>query len=222
MYALKDKTIALIESLSESMSLEWFSLIGGVIEDVFSFVPSPIIMTTAGVLANNQGYTLAALPFLALIGAVGHVVGSMLWYSFAHKVESVALRKRSLFGVSKGDIEGFGNYLERGPWRSGLTLALIRAVPFTPSATVALVCGLVKLNLLIFIPATYIGAAVRNGLLLFLGYSGLEHYDTALSWLDERAAPFHFLVAAGLVVVLIVAFRRYKSGYTNASPPEVT
>jgi len=88
-----------LHQLSQIFSLPWFTFFGAMIEEVIAPIPSPLVMTLAGSLAASEKAPWTYLGLLALIGAIGKTIGSLLIYVIADKGEDLIMGK-------------FGKYLE--------------------------------------------------------------------------------------------------------------
>lgn len=163
------------------MPLEQFVVLGSIIEEIIAPIPSPIVMTASGVMAQAQGYTIIGVLLLGILGALGKTFGAWLFYVLGDKAEDIAVPRFGKFiGVTHEDLEGFGAHIGKG-WKNDLLLILIRSVPIMPSTPVSVLCGIMKIRLSTFLGATFVGFVFRESFFLFLGYWGFSAYDRMVS-----------------------------------------
>ena len=62
------------------LSLEVFVFVASIIEEVIAPIPSPTVMVVAGSVAQLQERALFFLIPLAIIGALGKVIGALFVY----------------------------------------------------------------------------------------------------------------------------------------------
>lgn len=186
------------------MPLELFVFVGCFIEEVFSPIPSFVVLIPAGVAALVQGIGWWYLPILALFGATGRVLGSLILYFIADKSEDWLFGGgRRWFGVSHKQIERVGRRFS-GTGRDLLVLFLLNAVPVLPTSLLSLTCGFIKINLRTFVVATFFGSATNAVFYMSLGYAGI----TAATQLRELDAALQ--IALGVVVVVLAGWLLYR------------
>lgn len=171
--------ITLLEKLSESIPLPIYVTIGGLVEEVIAPIPSPLVMTSAGSIAEQQGQTIMYLAFISLLAAFGKTIGAVIIYVFADKAEDLLLTRFGKFlGITHKEIESFGKKFNN-TWKDDVLLVILRAVPIFPGAPVAAVAGLIKLNMRTYIQSTFIGVWIRSMIFAVIGFYGmsqLNHY----------------------------------------------
>lgn len=168
-----------VRAYATQVSLEWFVFIGSFFEEVVSPIPSALIMGTAGSLALVQGSTLWYLVWLALLGNVGKTLGSWLYYVIGDKLENILVRPiAKYFGIKHEDIEGIGKRFTGHHWKDGGIVFLLRIVPFVPALPVSLAAGIIKMNVWVFLAASYVGNFLKDLLYLYAGYAGFAKLHT--------------------------------------------
>ncbi|MFZ2522998.1 MAG: VTT domain-containing protein [Minisyncoccia bacterium] len=186
-------------SLSNYVPLEIFAPVASVVEEIIAPIPSPAVMIVTGSLAALQEKTIYYLVFLALLGSLGKLLGSLFVYFVSDKVEdyfSGILEK--FFGVTHEDIESFGKKLNGG-YRDYLVMFLMRALPIIPSSVVSIGGGILKIPLKLFIVSTFLGSIVRDFIYIYFGYSGisilggfLKKSESLESWIQLAVLAFVF------------------------------
>lgn len=160
--------------LLEHLPLELFVAVGSFVEEIIAFIPSPLIMSAAGAVANERGYTWVGYALLVISGSIGKTIASIGLYYIADKSEDVVTSKFGKFlGVTHERIEYVGSWLSRG-WWDDVVLFILRALPLLPTFVVSIACGMLKTNKRSFVVATFLGTCVRNATMLYLGAEGSE------------------------------------------------
>lgn len=198
--------IDFLHYLSTITPLPIFVFIGAIVEEIVSPIPSPLVMTLTGALAKEQGQAIAFLFLLALIGTTGKTIASWIFYFLADKTEDFLTgRFGKLIGIEPAQIEKLGQFVNRSkhPW---LILILLRAFPAMPSLPVSVLCGLIKLNLKLYLFTTFVGFTLRNFFFLMLGYQGITAITSSLDSL-ESILKFVIVGVAGLALVVFYYLR---------------
>jgi membrane protein DedA with SNARE-associated domain len=200
-----ESLIATFEKYAERLPLEIFVLIGSFIEEAISPIPSFVVMIPAGAAAQVQGLGWWHLALLALIGAAGRLVASIMLYFIADKAEDALLGNgRKFFGISHAQLERYGKRLS-GKKRDWWALFLLNAIPVLPTALLSLACGFVKVRFSLFVTATFPGTAINAFIYLSIGYAGI----LAASSLRGLELAFQ-IIAIIIVVALAVWFVQYR------------
>lgn len=188
-----DKITAFLEVLIAHTPLELFVMIGSFLEEVIAPIPSPFIMTTAAVLAREQGYSHVGYAILVVLGAVGKTLACWCVYVIADKGEDVLVKKYGGYlGITHERIEKIGSLFAKG-WWDDVVLFMLRALPIVPTFLVSVVSGAIKLNLRTYIVGTFLGTIVRNILYMMIGLYGMQ----SLALLEHIIADSY--IAIGLV-----------------------
>lgn len=203
-----NQIVLYLEQSALVMPLELFIFVGSFIEEVIAPIPSPFILTLSGTIAAAKSLPLIALPYLALIGALGKTLGAWVLYYITDKLEDVILSKYGkFFGVTHKSVENIGKKFGKG-WKDFFILLGLRSLPVVPSAPVSIVCGLIKINIKTYLTASFIGTFIRNSLFLYFGYAGVSSYQHVVSGLSDIESK----VQMGLFVVVMgfIAYSYYK------------
>jgi membrane protein DedA with SNARE-associated domain len=203
-----------LEGLAQQVPVTWFTFIGAFVEEVIAPIPSPFVMTLSGTIAASQGNPMMFLLVLAIIGAVGKTIGSLIIYVLADKAEDLIINKFGRFlGVSHSDTEGLGSFLSKGR-RDDVTIFLMRAIPVMPTAPVSVIAGLIKINLKTYLISTFLGLIVRNMIYLYLGYTSLGALESLSEGFDtlEKVGYLILAVIGGIAVLWMYRKRQQGSG----------
>ncbi len=183
--------------------VEVFTIVGSFFEEVVSPIPSPFVLTSAGSLADIQGYAPVLLLWLAVLAAVGKTIGAVLLYVVVDRFEDIFMQKLGpKLGITHKEIERIGQSLKKGK-RDDIALFLLRAVPIVPSAPLSVMCGFVKVPFKTYVTMTFLGSIVRGLFFLLLGYYGLSSLAEFQQGLDtaESIGKVLFFVVLALAAV---------------------
>jgi membrane protein DedA with SNARE-associated domain len=191
------------------LPLELFVFVGCFLEEVISPIPSFVVLIPAGAAAQVQGIGWWYLLVLAVFGATGRILASMILYGVADKGEDWLFGKgRRLFGISHKQLKRFGRRFN-GSKHDWLVLFLLNAIPVVPTSLLSLACGFIKIDFRTFITATFLGSAVNAVIYMSIGYAGLAVVS------DLRDLELVFQIIAIVVLLAAIAWfvrRRQKRG----------
>lgn len=196
-----------VRTYATQVPLEWFVFIGSFFEEVVSPIPSALIMGTAGSLALIDGRSLSYLFLLALLGNLGKMLGAWLYYFVGDKLEDVLIRPLTRsFGVRHEEIESIGKRFTGHHWKDGGVLFLLRVLPLVPSLPVSLAAGIIKMDIRVFLAATYAGNFLRDLFYLYIGYAGIAKLQTLWREIEPVKLSVDILVAIGIAAFLFVLY----------------
>lgn len=191
--------IAAFEKYADKLPLELFVFVGSFLEEAISPIPSFVVLIPGGAAAQVQGFSWWYLPILAVVGAAGRILASMLLYLLADKGEDLLLGKgRRFFGISHEQLERYGERLS-GKSRDWWALFALNAIPVLPTSLLSLACGFIKVRFSLFVSATFVGTAVNGCFYLTVGYAGLQ----AASALQHLELAFQLITIAACIGLLI-------------------
>lgn len=209
--SLLQPLLEIVENVSTRVPLEIFTFFGALLEEIIAPIPSPLIMTLAGSIADSQGMPIMYLIVLALIGAFGKTIGALVIYVLSDKAEDIIVNKFGRFlGVSKHEIENIGKHFD-GDKKEFFFIVLLRFVPVVPTAPISIISGILKINLKRYLLATFLGLAFRNIIYLYLGYVGHGSLSHGFNSLESIVQ----VVMAGVLGAAVIYFysKRKKSNF---------
>ncbi|MDO8565616.1 MAG: VTT domain-containing protein [Candidatus Moranbacteria bacterium] len=202
-----------VRAYATQVPLPWFVFIGSFLEEVISPIPSAFIMGTAGSLALFHKETLWYLLLLALIGNIGKTLGAWLYYFLGDKLEDLLIRPITKYlGVRHEDIQSIGARFTGHHWKDGGVLFLLRLLPPFPTTPVSLAAGIIKMDLRVFLVATYAGNFFKDLLYLYAGYIGLAKLHTLWRTIEPIKFGVDILVAIAIIVFLILLYMHRVKG----------
>lgn len=203
----------LVKYYALHMPLEVFVFVGSFLEEVVSPIPSALIMGTAGSLALMQGDPLWYLVLLALIGNAGKTLGAWIYYYIGDKLEDIFMpRATRWLGIRHEDMQNIGKRFVGHHWKDGGVLFLLRVLPPFPTTPVSLVAGMIKMDIRVFLIATYAGNFFKDLLYLYIGYAGLAKLHTLWRRIDEMKIMVDIAVAFAIIVVLFILYTERGRG----------
>lgn len=189
----------LLVSFSKVLPVELFTFLGALIEELIAPIPSPIIMTLSGSLASAAGKALPYIFWLALVGAIGKIIGSYVLYFVSDKFEDAFLNKFGKFlGISHNEVENIGRHFNQGG-KDFWIIVFSRVIPIVPTAPVSVVAGLLKLNLKNYLISSFIGYIGRNLIYLYIGYVGVSSFESIMGGFDNVESIVQFLIGVALI-----------------------
>lgn len=201
-----------IRHLSGVVSLPWFVLIGSFAEEVVSPIPSLLVMGTAGTLAFSRGMRIEYLLMLSFIGSIGKIAGAWIYYMIGDKLEDLVVpRYGKYFGVTHSQIEQIGKKFT-GTWKDAALLFFLRLIPFFPTTTVSVLCGIIKMRLLEYLTLTFLANFIKDFVYLLFGYVGLATLHRLWRDINHITFFFHFLILIGGVIFLFILWNHRRKG----------
>jgi membrane protein DedA with SNARE-associated domain len=151
-------------------------------------LPSEVIMPFAGFLASTGRFSLLAL---ALAGAIGSTVGSLVTYYIGyHGGNAWAKRYERAVHVSKGELGFTEKFFKRFPHSStliGRVLPVVRTFISIPA-------GIAKVPIGRFLTYAFIGSFVWSYFLAFLGKKLGDNWDTLGKYFHKLDAVIVFII----------------------------
>lgn len=197
----------LITQFSVSVPLPIFVFFGSFLEEVISPIPSALIMGTAGSLALVQGDAFWYLFFLAFIGNFGKSLGALVYYIIGDKLEDVLVKPMTKYlGVKHTDIENIGKRFTGHHLKDGGALFLIRLFPPFPTTPVSIACGMIKMDVKVFLLATYAGNFIKDLVYLYIGYAGFASLHSLWRKIDHIKFGVNIVVTLALLAFFIFLF----------------
>ncbi|MDO8648902.1 MAG: VTT domain-containing protein [Candidatus Peregrinibacteria bacterium] len=197
-----------LTTLAERVPLQIYIFLGAIVEELVAPIPSPLVMSLAGSIANAQGRGIGYLLLLSLVGSTAKTLTTLVFYFLGDKAEDVIIPRFGKFlGVTHDDLEHFGEHFQ-GSWKDIITLSVIRAIPVMPSTPVSLVCGVLKITMKRYLLATFCGFYLRDLFFIILGYMGISAYSSLMEGIDSIESII--LVVMVLLTASILAYLYWK------------
>ena len=181
-----DAIVAWLEKLALSIRLEYFVVLGSVLEEIIVPIPSPFVMTTAAFVAKAQNLNFWQVTSVCLAAALAKVVMSWVFYVITDKAEDIIVgRFGKYIGISHSNVEKIGAMLT-GKWWNDVALFLLRAIPIFPTSLVTIAAGAIKYPIKPFLVVTFIGTIVRNYFYIWVGYFGYDQLNKYFGYFKDN------------------------------------
>ncbi|MGM0628930.1 MAG: DedA family protein [Patescibacteria group bacterium] len=197
----------------------WGVLAASFIEEIVAPLPSPVVMTTSGFFLLEGDLSLQFIFTLVFGVAIPYGVGVTLGSFFLYGIfrvfgEDAVRRWGSWFGISWSKVEDIKKKMDRSRWDEA-TLFFLRVIPIVPSAVLASVSGLIKMNFLKYTLITLIGVTLRACMFASLGWYLGEAYRKYAKTVGEIESiigyGFLFLSLSFLIIMFIYTQARRKN-----------
>ena len=168
------------------------------VENVFPPIPSELIMPLAGYMVTEGELSLLGS---IIAGTAGSVLGSLPLYYLGRIVGEERLKRFAdhhgrWLSVSRKDLEAAKRWFDQ---HGGAAVLLCRLVPALRSL-ISLPAGIARMNLVLFLAYTTIGASLWTALLAYLGYFLGRNFGKVGEYLD----PIAWVVLGGVVLIYLV------------------
>jgi membrane protein DedA with SNARE-associated domain len=202
-----------VRTYATQVPLEWFVFVGSFFEEIISPIPSALIMGTAGSLALIDGRSLSYLILLAFIGNFGKLLGAWFYYFVGDKLENILVKPLTkYFGLKHEDLESIGKRFTGHHLKDGGVVFLLRVIPFAPALPVSLAAGIIKMDVRVFLLATYLGNFCKDLFYLYVGYAGLAKVHTLWREIDRVKFGVDILVGISIIAFLAVLYLHKQRG----------
>lgn len=185
-----------------------FLLIG--IENLFPPIPSEVILTFGGFMTT---FSELSVPGVVLFATLGSTVGAIVLYLIGYVLnESRVMRLVERWGkyvrLTTADVEkAYGWFSKYGLW----TVFLCRLVPLLRSL-ISIPAGSARMNFPVFMILTIIGSLIWNTILVVIGSSVGNSWESIVEYMDVYSNFVYALLALGLMAVIFyLLFRKKKS-----------
>jgi membrane protein DedA with SNARE-associated domain len=192
--------------ISQQVPLEVFSFLGSLLEELVSPIPSYLVMGIVGSLSFARDLTPLHIISLIALGAFGKSLGALVYYYLGDKLEDRFRVFISRFlGVSAEKLESFGKRFTGAHWKDGGFIFLLRLFPLTPTTAFSVACGVVKIDVRVYMLATYAGYFLKDILYVLLGYYGsasIEKLWAEINWYKGEFEWILGFIALGVCLTL--------------------
>ncbi len=203
----------LVKYYALHMPLEAFVFVGSFLEEVISPIPSALIMGTAGSLALVHNEALWYLLVLAAVGNLGKTLGAWFYYFLGDKLEDLLMNKIARwFGIKHQDIENISKRFVGHHWKDGGVLFILRLLPPFPTTPVSITAGIIKMDLRVFLLATYLGNFFKDLLYLYIGYAGLAKLHTLWRNIEHLKGIVSLAVILFIGAILFILYTERGRG----------
>ncbi len=153
------------------MLLVWLTMFGlSIASALLPFLPMEAIIV--GGAAARSG--VPAAISLGIAAGAGATVGKIVWYQLANHGSNSAWAQKKLSSPKvQAGYERWTARMEGRPVYAGAIMFIAASVGIPPLLVMAVVAGLLKMPMWVFVPTVFVGRSIRFGL-LFLGVDFLS------------------------------------------------
>ncbi|MBI5148240.1 DedA family protein [Candidatus Pacearchaeota archaeon] len=164
-------------------------------------IPSEIIMPFAGYLAFQGRFSLF---FVALAGAMGNVIGSLIAYGIGYYGgRPLVLRYGKYVLVKEKELKNAEKWFKKyGPSSAFLS----RLMPVIRTF-ISLPAGIAKADIKKFTAYTFIGSFIWSYLLAFIGFKLGEKWSSIESYFRN----FDFLIVIVIILAIFLFWRKHRN-----------
>lgn len=176
-----------------------------VLENIFPFVPSELVLTFAGLMTTQSAMTV---PGVILDATILSVVGSLGLYGIGRFISEdrlaalVDTRVGRFLGFKKDDIYKSSEWFQK---KGKYSVLFCRCVPVL-RCLISLPAGTSKMNLPVFIAFTFIGSLIWNLILVNLGAAAGNNWEAIVHKLGFATS----IIGAGVLCVCGAAFLLFQ------------
>lgn len=181
--------------ISTIQSTGYFGIISLMfLENVFPPIPSELIMPLAGyMVAEGQQHFVGVV----IAGTVGSVLGALPLYYAGYfigeeRLKAFADKHGRWLTVSRDDLDRAKNWFDRHGKRAVLICRIVPAL----RSLISIPAGIAKMNILVFLCYTAIGACLWTALLVYTGYILGSKFEQVGEYLN----PVSYAVLAGILL----------------------
>jgi len=183
----------ILETLSQ-FNIYVYTIVAPFLEELIAPIPSPVVFGTLGSIAYVKKISFGMLLVLNFIGSLSKTIAGVIIYMVVYRFQDFVSGHFGRFlGWNHDSIEKFGKDFGKGYKGFGLMLFL-RALPIMPSALVSFAGGFFHVPLWNYIVATLVGNYIRNALLIWIGYLGVENLEKWQTGLHTIESSLTFIV----------------------------
>ncbi len=199
-----------VQLLGHTTPLPIFVAVSSFLEEVVPPIILAPILVIAGSIAHSQGFSLLFILWLSVLSALSKTLGCWLLYYLGSFAENVLVHKwGSFFGIDAQKIETFGKRFQK-KHSDIILLAFLRAIPILPSAPISIACGVIKLNMPVYLIATFIGSLPKVFLPLYAGFAGIKVFHSISDHIRGIGAYITIAIVLILIIYLIWRYWRVK------------
>ncbi|MFP4974890.1 DedA family protein [Paenibacillus sp. CN-4] len=184
------------------------------LENVFPPIPSEVILPFGGFMTTTSNLTV---PGVVIAATIGSLIGAIILYGIGrlldvNRLEKIIDRWGRVLRVSKDDLRKAERWFEKyGYW----TVLFCRMVPLIRSL-ISVPAGMARMKFGLFMLYTTVGTLIWNVILVVIGAALGENWEEITHFMDGYSNVFYAIIAAALLAVAYLYFRRRKKNANQA------
>ncbi|WP_096271072.1 DedA family protein [Paucisalibacillus globulus] len=176
------------------------------LENVFPPIPSEIVLPFSGFMTTNSELTVTGVIITATSGSV---LGAIILYGIGllidvERLEKIVDKWGHIIRIKKEDIHKADSWFDKyGYW----TVLFCRMIPLIRSL-ISIPAGMSNMNFTLFLTFTLIGTLIWNIILIMIGVTLGENWDSILGFMDMYSNITYAVIAVAIVIFVIMFVRK--------------
>lgn len=178
------------------------------LENIFPPIPSEVILTFGGFMTTTTNLTITGVVIASTIGAV---LGAVVLYGIGllldvENLEKIIDRWGHILRLTKDDLHKADAWFDKyGPW----TVFFCRFVPLIRSL-ISIPAGMSNMNFFLFLLLTTVGTFIWNIVLISLGASVGDSWDSIVVYMDIYSNIVYVILALLFVLFIFIYIKTRK------------
>ena len=178
------------------------------LENIFPPVPSEVILTFGGFMTTTTDLTITGVVIASTIGSV---LGAVVLYGIGllldvENLEKIVDRWGHILRLTRDDLYKADSWFDKyGPW----TVFFCRFVPLIRSL-ISIPAGMSNMNFFLFLILTTIGTLIWYVVLINLGASVGDSWDTIVGYMDVYSNIAYVVIAIIFVIFVLIFIKSRK------------
>lgn len=178
------------------------------LENIFPPVPSEVILTFGGFMTTTTDLTITGVVIASTIGSV---LGAVVLYGIGllldvENLEKIVDRWGHILRLTRDDLYKADAWFDKyGPW----TVFFCRFVPLIRSL-ISIPAGMSNMNFFLFLILTTVGTFIWNVVLINLGASVGDSWDTIVGYMDVYSNIAYVIIAIIFVIFMLIFIKSRK------------
>lgn len=179
------------------------------LENIFPPVPSEVILTFGGFMTTTTDLTITGVVIASTIGSV---LGAVVLYGIGllldvENLEKIVDRWGHFLRLTRDDLYKADAWFDKyGPW----TVFFCRFVPLIRSL-ISIPAGMANMNFFQFLILTTVGTFIWNIVLINLGASVGDSWDTIVGYMDVYSNIAYVVIAIIFVIFVLIFIKSRKN-----------
>ncbi len=176
------------------------------VENLFPPIPSEVILTFGGFMTTKSSMNIFGVVAASTLGSVG---GAIVLYYIGrvlsiNRIELIVEKYGKFLRIEKSDVHKANGWFEKyGAW----TVFFCRFIPLIRSL-ISLPAGMSHMNMWLFLGLTALGTIIWNTVLVIIGASVGESWDSIVGYMDIYSNIVYAILALLIIIVAVLFIKR--------------
>jgi membrane protein DedA with SNARE-associated domain len=179
------------------------------LENIFPPVPSEVILTFGGFMTTTTDLTITGVVIASTIGSV---LGAVVLYGIGllldvENLEKIVDRWGYILRLTRDDLYKADAWFDKyGPW----TVFFCRFIPLIRSL-ISIPAGMSNMSFVLFLILTTVGTFIWNIVLINLGASVGDSWDTIVGYMDVYSNIAYVAIVIIFVILVLIFIKSRKN-----------